>query len=703
MLKTSKTRPLRHSRTSINFALLILVSVALSACGGGSGGSGVVSSVSGRVVDGYIGGAIVCVDENNNWQCDAGETQTTTLSDGSYFLPYAGSLDGKQIVSQVPIGATDTDFPGETILRPFTLVSPAEAASRTGPTAEVIVTPFTTMVSKEMSITGSSATVAASSVRQEFGLTESPLNYDFKAKNDRTALAAAQAITAAIAIVQETVVQSARVEGISLSPGEVAISASRIVKQEVAPALVKSDGSLAIQGCGAGGCKQAELASRVSSAATDVVQGISGRIQTIVAGTRSGSGKVADFKKVVESGLVFFEIDTSDFLFGSGNDQIRVTGNWNGYRDQLVVEAIQLMGDKLTTSNRKVHFDSAKNFKVSDFSIDRTRIPNPRDITVNPGWYKTWENVDAVTFWSATTGKWGERIEADGPDSGVEVEQNCVRLKEQGAGVSKACIVEKDLAGRPINDVFPGVCKKGSEDVVGCTPSDPMPIGSYGFNLQFEYTSDAYEIWASAEWDGYNYSGKNGGQGSTSVPPTLARFIEATSLSNPGSQQYTASCRVAFKIESLTERTGTFHWVFNRDESCSNNNQASWDFSKAEKTNYVIKEVAGKEVLEVFVPNVYRIANPGDMIANCKFAFAVVNRPVLKTGKSPYSMDPNDYEMPSTPLAGIYKGEFCPKSAKGVYEFTGNLNASGQAVSRIAAEHLAKQRGIPLDGLFPDK
>lgn len=677
---------------------LSLIAAALSACGGGGGG-GSVTSVSGRVVDGYIGGAIVCVDENNNWQCDAGEISTRSEADGSYFLPYSGSLDGKQILAEVPAGATDTDFPGVPIPKPFNLVSPAENADKVGTAAEVTLTPFTTMVSKEMMISGVSANQAADSVKVEFGLAQSPLNFDFKAKSDVKALAAAQVLTSAIAVMQEQVKTAADTAGVSFSAGEMAIAASRLVKQEVAPNLVKSNGDLAIQACAApGACSQAALASAVTTAAATVVNGVAGRIQTIAAATKSGTGTVTDFKEVVTRGLVILNIDTSDFLYGSGNDLLRVNGYWNGYQNQITAEYLELANNQLSTVGRKVYFESDKAFKVADFSTDRSRIPNPRDITVQRGWYPTWDNVDNVTYWSRESNSWGERIEADGLESPTEVDRNCVKLTGEGSGVFKACLVEKELTGRPIGEVFPDACRNGSSLIAGCDPASPMPTGSFGYNLGLEAGSDNYEFWASAEWEGYNYSGKNWNDPASSAAPSLDRFIEATS--SDSGRQYKASCQIAFKINKATATTGTFSWAYNKDASCANTgDELTWTFS--EETDYVIKTVAGKEVMEVFVPNVYRAARPGDMVANCKFAFAVVNRPVLKAGKSPYSMNVADYELPATPLPGVYNGEFCPANVKAVFEFTGDLNASGQFMSRAAAEHLASQRGMTLDGLIP--
>jgi subtilisin family serine protease/subtilisin-like proprotein convertase family protein len=56
----------------------------------------------GVVVDGYISGAEVCIDENNNWVCDTSESSTTSDNDGKFTIKYAnGNL--------VSIGGTDLD------------------------------------------------------------------------------------------------------------------------------------------------------------------------------------------------------------------------------------------------------------------------------------------------------------------------------------------------------------------------------------------------------------------------------------------------------------------------------------------------------------------------------------------------------------------------------------------------------------------
>jgi PKD repeat protein len=56
----------------------------------------------GVVVDGYISGAEVCIDEDENWTCDSNENSTTSDNEGKFTIRYAnGNL--------VSIGGTDLD------------------------------------------------------------------------------------------------------------------------------------------------------------------------------------------------------------------------------------------------------------------------------------------------------------------------------------------------------------------------------------------------------------------------------------------------------------------------------------------------------------------------------------------------------------------------------------------------------------------
>jgi len=80
---------------------------SISCSGAGGNGSASVTvegyrNTDGVVVDGYISGADVFIDENDNWTADATENSTTSDNDGKFTIKYAnGNL--------VSIGGTDLD------------------------------------------------------------------------------------------------------------------------------------------------------------------------------------------------------------------------------------------------------------------------------------------------------------------------------------------------------------------------------------------------------------------------------------------------------------------------------------------------------------------------------------------------------------------------------------------------------------------
>jgi len=74
-------------------ACVALSLVAVTNCSSDNPVSEVASSVAGKVIDGYIQGATVCLDKNKNLQCDKDEPSTTTQSDGSYELKVSNKED----------------------------------------------------------------------------------------------------------------------------------------------------------------------------------------------------------------------------------------------------------------------------------------------------------------------------------------------------------------------------------------------------------------------------------------------------------------------------------------------------------------------------------------------------------------------------------------------------------------------------------
>jgi hypothetical protein len=135
-------------------ALVASVALALTACGGGGGSSttannGTVTAASGVVIDGYIQGAKVCADTNDNAVCDEGEPSVTTGADGSYSGLEVGSAT--TILVETTTESKDADDNGATLgdagREPFTLRAPATAVEGQ---EKFVVTPLTTMVTLAM-------------------------------------------------------------------------------------------------------------------------------------------------------------------------------------------------------------------------------------------------------------------------------------------------------------------------------------------------------------------------------------------------------------------------------------------------------------------------------------------------------------------------------------------------------------------------
>ncbi len=158
--------------------LTIAITASLAACGGGgSSDSGnrlaEAKTMSGKVIDGYIFGATVFLDLNFNGVLDDGEPSAVTTEAGTYTL----DLDGENadcgqyvpIVTHVPEGAIDLDFPDTPIEEEYTMVTPPSFLLTTDEDL-LNLTPLTSIVwgsvEKELAATGV-ATLSCASIAQE--------------------------------------------------------------------------------------------------------------------------------------------------------------------------------------------------------------------------------------------------------------------------------------------------------------------------------------------------------------------------------------------------------------------------------------------------------------------------------------------------------------------------------------------------------
>ena len=84
-------------------ASALAASLLVAACGGGGSAPPSVAGSSGFAVDGYLSGATILCDTNNNTEPDAGEDRTTTDSSGFFLFNRACSAE------LVATGGTSTD------------------------------------------------------------------------------------------------------------------------------------------------------------------------------------------------------------------------------------------------------------------------------------------------------------------------------------------------------------------------------------------------------------------------------------------------------------------------------------------------------------------------------------------------------------------------------------------------------------------
>lgn len=99
------------------------------------------TAVVGRVADGYLQGAVVCVDINENGNCDSDEPQSVSGPGGSYSLDVPDDAADKPILAIVPATAIDEDT-GEEIGKALQFSTPGDKPW--------FVSPITTLVHQEL-------------------------------------------------------------------------------------------------------------------------------------------------------------------------------------------------------------------------------------------------------------------------------------------------------------------------------------------------------------------------------------------------------------------------------------------------------------------------------------------------------------------------------------------------------------------------
>ncbi|MBN8534554.1 MAG: cadherin-like domain-containing protein [Rhizobiales bacterium] len=254
----------------------------------------VLSDVGGNAHDGYIAGATVFRDADNDGVLDSNEARTTTDADGNFRL-FGGS--GPLVLT----GGTDIS------------TGLAFAGIMRAPSGSTVVSPLTTLVAAVLDANPTTTLEAANStVLSALGL---PANIDLKSYDPIAASlssdpavsgAGAQAIAAAVQI-QSTIVQaSAVIDGASGAAATTAIIQNAVV------------GQLAAQIVGAGS-NPIDLSNTalLSNVLTSAAQQVSTEVPAAAVNTSAVTAVVADVVQVIAAGNTFIDSAAST---NSGTD-----------------------------------------------------------------------------------------------------------------------------------------------------------------------------------------------------------------------------------------------------------------------------------------------------------------------------------------------------------------------------------------------
>lgn len=176
--------PPRVQRSGLALSLVASAALLAACMGGGDEPPAAPVALSGVVADGPLKGATVCLDQNDNGACDAGEPQSTTDADGRYRFDVPAEQAGSHgIVAQVPAEAIDKDT-GQAIGAALVLKAPASGSAGA---QSVVVSPLTTVVAELAAGRGISVAEATSVVQAQLALAVSPMT-DFTASGADPAL-----------------------------------------------------------------------------------------------------------------------------------------------------------------------------------------------------------------------------------------------------------------------------------------------------------------------------------------------------------------------------------------------------------------------------------------------------------------------------------------------------------------------------------
>jgi hypothetical protein len=572
----------------------LFLAVMVASCGGGgsgpsASGGGIATSVGGKLFDGYIYGAKVCLDITPNLVCDPDEPSDITKPDGSYSIAYDGSKGPASkfvVIAEVGPQTYDQDdkvgdkwvSQSEAGKSPFNLAAPVTSSN-------MVVSPLTTLVTHELlsdkgaGITEDSIQTAQNSVKTKMGLKSDLMTLDFVKDKDQKMQQLAQVISVALGETAKNMDAELKKQGApSMVSDEnkkaIQIAIATTVLDKVVPAVIdKSTGEL----------NQSSVDEAKKVAKTNAASVITGVVNNIIAGTKAGESVVTDVKSAMKAGVVIASYENSFFLM----DATKPYG----------------LGAYINSKRMRAEF--------SQYDLDA----------------KTGKGVDRVYYqgdWVATA-RWGTdyALTKSGtwvPDDFFSVHGNlttnlnCVvgtRTNDVEA-VTNFCLVEKDLSGKGIKDINPDYCNpvSGFTPPSGCSTAK-YKSGSKGYDVTVSVTADRYTINVPVDPTQTWHYGQSFGGNATTIPGFLT--LLKANINNAQTIGIWSNYAIRLKSFDESKSQGVLAWTYTDPDSKIKSDAGTSSF----------KMVTVKNVpMLVFNPAPdYHQRNPGDMVGS-DFVFA---------------------------------------------------------------------------------
>lgn len=303
--------------------LLVAVgsTVGLLSCGGGGGGgtestgTSPDASISGKVIDGYIGGATVFWDCNSNAILDASEISTVTTARGDYLIAKKPS-DACNLVAEIGWHAVDSDNPSRVIGRPYTLTI--------APGLYSLITPFTTMIAGKIR-SGDATTIAQADAQlaSELMVAGSSL-IDYKAaKSESNGLLAATAKLAVLGL-QKVGANLSFTEKIKTTYSELkaAVGTSGVREAQllsIEPFQYNNSATLAVATRANGGLNANNLVQRARTDANAATNALLDNIASVLTAQHAADSGYINFQQIDEPTLHAWATQFSQLHVGEGD------------------------------------------------------------------------------------------------------------------------------------------------------------------------------------------------------------------------------------------------------------------------------------------------------------------------------------------------------------------------------------------------